>query len=210
MATRCCSPPDRRSGNVCARSSRPTDSNNSPAWRRAARGCCAVQLEERQHDVLHDRQRGDEVKNWKMNPILRRRKSVRWFSPSAVRFWPSSQMEPLSARSIPLMRLSSVLLPLPLLPRMATNSPCAEGDAQVAQHATCVWPFLIIFRQMLQSDKVAFSTKNTKGTKVWFLASFVERFHRCHLFVTLSLAASNVVSSLSASCQPRAPAFSWA
>ena len=55
---------------------------------------------------------GIRLKNWKIKPMFWRRNRVRWRSSRAVRFWPFSQTAPSSARSMPLIRLSRVLLPL--------------------------------------------------------------------------------------------------
>ena len=67
------------------------------------------------------------LKNWKMKPILRRRNKVRSRSPSAVSSCPPTQIRPASGASMPLTRLSSVLLPLPLRPSSAMNSPWAKS-----------------------------------------------------------------------------------
>ena len=58
-----------------------------------------------------------------IQPILVRRNNVRSRSGRLVRFCSPSQTCPLSASSIPLMILRIVLLPLPLLPKTAVNSP---------------------------------------------------------------------------------------
>lgn len=60
---------------------------------------------------------------WKMNPRCSRRKRVSWSSDMSVRHWSRNMMVPELTVSRPLMTFSRVLFPLPLGPRMTTNSP---------------------------------------------------------------------------------------
>ena len=66
---------------------------------------------------------GRSWKNWKMTPMLRPRHSA--MGPSR-RLWmavPSTKISPVVGRSMPVIMLMSVDLPLPDLPTTATNSP---------------------------------------------------------------------------------------
>ena len=66
---------------------------------------------------------GSRAKDWKTKPMLWRRSSVSRDSPALEISSPSRYTLPLSGRSRPAMRLSSVVLPEPERPRSATNSP---------------------------------------------------------------------------------------
>ena len=56
---------------------------------------------------------GSRLKNWKMKPILSRRRRVRSSSESAATDWPSMRISPEVGRSRPPIRLRSVDLPEP-------------------------------------------------------------------------------------------------
>ena len=62
-------------------------------------------------------------KDWKMKPMLRRRKMVRFSSRMENRFWPSIRTVPEVGVSRAPMQLSRVLLPEPDSPTTAANSP---------------------------------------------------------------------------------------
>ena len=64
------------------------------------------------------------MKNWKMNPMRPRLKSVRSRSLSAVMSVPSTTTAPEVGRSMPLIRLRSVDFPDPLRPTSTAISPC--------------------------------------------------------------------------------------
>ena len=66
---------------------------------------------------------GRSWKNWKMTPMWRPRHSAIWPS---VRPWtglPATKTWPVLGRSMPVIMLTRVDLPLPDLPMTATNSP---------------------------------------------------------------------------------------
>ena len=67
------------------------------------------------------------LKNWNTKPRWSRRKRVRPEGERRLRHVPATQTSPAVGTSIPATRLSSVLLPLPLRPRMATSSPSASS-----------------------------------------------------------------------------------
>jgi hypothetical protein len=66
---------------------------------------------------------GIRLKNWKTNPVLSRRVSVRRSSSRVEMRTPSMTTSPEVGRSRPPSRWSIVDLPDPELPMMATNSP---------------------------------------------------------------------------------------
>ena len=85
MATRCCSPPDRRSGKLRARSARPTASSRPRARSRAGGPVRPLSSSGRSRFSSTDRV-GIRLKNWKIKPIWTRRNKVRSRSLRRVRF----------------------------------------------------------------------------------------------------------------------------
>ncbi len=67
------------------------------------------------------------LKNWKTKPRWSRRKRVRPEGERRLRQVPATQTSPAEGVSMPATRLSSVLFPLPLRPRMATSSPSSNA-----------------------------------------------------------------------------------
>jgi hypothetical protein len=79
------------------------------------------------------------LKNWKMVPTCRRRNRAAAVSDSvSTRCWPT-RTTPLVGRSIPAMRLSSVDLPLPDGPMIATASPAATVRLTSATASAAAW-----------------------------------------------------------------------
>ena len=66
---------------------------------------------------------GSSWKNWKTNPMLRPRHDASSLCERLWMFAPPMLSEPDDGRSMPPIMFSSVDLPLPDLPTMATNSP---------------------------------------------------------------------------------------
>ncbi len=114
-ATRCCSPPESRSGKAPARSARPTSASSS-ATRRARLGPARPISSRGRRRFSSTVRVATRLKNWKTKPMWRRRKSVRSRSPSAVITVPPMATSPALGASIPLIRLSRVDLPEPLRP----------------------------------------------------------------------------------------------
>src|SRR4051794_2114835 len=125
IATRCCCPPERRSGYSSALSARPIRSSSSRATAsercfdipRALRGarltfCSTVMC-------------GKRLYAWKTIPMLRRS----WFTSTLpfVIIWPSTTIVPSSTRSSRLMQRSSVDFPEPDAPISVTTL-CSSTD----------------------------------------------------------------------------------
>ncbi len=72
--------------------------------------------------------------NWKMKPTSRFRYALSSDSASSVMSVPCTTTCPAVGRSRPPMRPSSVLLPHPLSPVMATVAPARHGEVHVAEH----------------------------------------------------------------------------
>ena len=66
---------------------------------------------------------GSSWKNWKTTPMVLPRQIASWFSLSLCTGVPSMTTSPEVGRSMPVIMLMSVDLPLPDLPIMPTNSP---------------------------------------------------------------------------------------
>ena len=133
MATRCCSPPESRSGKLRARSSRPTRARSSRA--RAAGPADRGQLRGQQH-VLEHGQGGDEVEELEHEAhVVAAEERARGRGRVAGGSVPSTITSPALGWSMPATRFKTVLLPLPLRPRMATSSPSAT--ARSASRSTC-------------------------------------------------------------------------
>jgi hypothetical protein len=170
---------------------------------------CAVQLE-RQHDVLHHRQRGDEVKELEDESDLATAKE------RALVFAERGQVLAVQPDGAAVRLVNAAdeveqrALAAAAFAQDGNELALRKRDTQIAQHAACMRPFLVTFRQAFQPDKVVFSTKNTKDRQAEFLVSCMDRIHYRHLLVTLSLAASSAAISLLESCHPKAPAFSCA
>ena len=68
---------------------------------------------------------GSNWKNWNTNPMHRPRHSASADSDSEVMVLPPTIISPLVGRSMPAIRFSRVVLPLPDRPTIATKSPYA-------------------------------------------------------------------------------------
>ncbi len=122
IATRCCWPPERRSGYSFILSARPTRSNSAlPFATAASRGrsstvrCASVTFSSA---VLW----GNRLNCWNTIPIRRRTKLSSALL-ARVMSRPSSTIRPCSGGSSRLMHRNRVLLPLPLGPITQTTSP---------------------------------------------------------------------------------------
>ena len=73
--------------------------------------------------------------NWKTKPTWRLRNATSSASDSSRSARPAIRMLPPSIESSPPSTCSSVLLPTPEAPTMATISPFSTDDIEVAQHA---------------------------------------------------------------------------
>ena len=123
IATRCCSPPETAAGSFFAFSASPTRSSSSSA--RARRSCG---VHRRQNSMGSTTLSSNEIvgsswKNWKTTPTDRPRHCAVAPSLRSCTAVPSIQTSPLDGRSMPVIMLTSVLLPLPDFPITATNSP---------------------------------------------------------------------------------------
>jgi hypothetical protein len=124
IATRCCWPPDSSDGRWRDRSASPTLSSAAAARRRRSAdpmrsGTSAASTFSAADSV------GTRLNVWKTNPMARARSRVSSASPIRPRSRPSSLSCPEVGRSRPPSRFSSVDLPCPVRPRMATHSPSA-------------------------------------------------------------------------------------
>ena len=121
MATRCCSPPDNRSGKVCA--GQQADRLEQLFGALPAAVFSNPFNSSGQGNVFPDGESGNEVEELedKAN-FLPAEEGPVWSSTRSGESRPARSIHR-RPRSIPLIRLSRVVFPLPLLPRMATNSP---------------------------------------------------------------------------------------
>src|SRR5262249_33030471 len=120
MATRCCSPPESCAGKCSARCARPTSANSALAVAKAAgfpakssgraTASSAVMVGTRWHD-------------WKTMPILLPRTMASSSSLRPRKSRPATRTEPDVARSRPATIINSEVLPDPLGPTTATDSP---------------------------------------------------------------------------------------
>ena len=126
MATRCCWPPESCDGSWSMRSPSPTRSRSAAARRRVSRSGPAVG-EYPTGIITCSRAlvRGRRLNVWKINPIIRFRSSARWFAVAPDISCPSSQYWPVLGWSRQPRIFIKVLLPEPLAPMSATNSPRA-------------------------------------------------------------------------------------
>ena len=124
-ATRCCSPPDNSDGRCSPRCARPTAARHS-----STRFAGSASPRSRSGSATFSRavSPGSRLKNWKTTPIRSRRSVVHSVSVNPRVERPSMRMSPSVGRSSPPIRLSSVLLPLPLGPMTARNSPLATSS----------------------------------------------------------------------------------
>src|SRR5438552_9068424 len=123
MATRCCSPPESSAGRRrAAAGGSATWASASSARRRASRQG-TPRSSSGQATFSSAVKVGNRLKLWKTKPISRRRRSLRALSRRQPRSRPPSSTRPALGESRPAIRLSSVLLPEPLGPRIATKSP---------------------------------------------------------------------------------------
>src|SRR5581483_236162 len=119
IATRCCWPPERRSGYSSALSSRPMRTSRSIA---VARVCCRSSprtLRGPRLTFCSTVMCGKRLYAWKTIPILRR--SAFMSTLPFVTSWPSTTISPSSTRSSRLMQRNSVDLPEPEAPMRQTT-----------------------------------------------------------------------------------------
>ena len=139
IAPRCCSPPDSSSGRCPARGVSPTVSN---AARAAAseRASATPSSTSGSETFSTSESSGRRLYRWKTNPIRRRRTRANASSSSDARSTPSKNTLPAVGREIPPSRWSSVLLPEPEAPVIATNSPCSMERSTPSRAATLAAP----------------------------------------------------------------------
>src|SRR5438132_4853929 len=123
MATRCCWPPESSGGRWRARSPRPTCSR--AALTRARRSPWRGRISSGYSTFSQAVRTGMRLKVWKTKPSLRARTSARAPADSALTGSPSIRISPAVGVSRQPMRLSSVVVPLPDGPAMATHSAVA-------------------------------------------------------------------------------------
>jgi len=122
MATRCCSPPTAVRKVALARPAPPLAATQPRPPGPPQAG--PVQFQ-RQADVLDHAQRGIRLKNWNTKPMCRRRTASVVAHSSRQLLLPDPHGADIRAVDA-LIRFNSVLLPLPLRPSRATNSPRAQ------------------------------------------------------------------------------------
>ena len=126
MATRCSCPPESWRGWWCMRSA-------SPTMRRAVstrrfRSLRERGVRSRGSSTLRKALRtGMRLWTWKTKPTWRARQPASWLRDSPARSVPPTDTVPAVGTSRPPSRLSSVVLPEPLGPMKATNSPAATS-----------------------------------------------------------------------------------
>src|SRR5215207_9726594 len=125
IAARCCCPPDRVAGSLPACSAMPTRSSSCCA--RSRQSPTGIFLTKSIGSITFSTtvSVGKSWKNWNTRPTLRPRQEDSPDSDNEPRSAPTTRTVPLVGRSIPASRFSSVVLPLPDRPTMATNSPFA-------------------------------------------------------------------------------------
>src|SRR6059036_3692373 len=139
MATRCCSPPLNSSGRWLARCGMPTSSRSS--FRRSARIEGLFPANRNGSSTFSSAVSvGTRLKNWKMKPTFARRYLTRSPSAKSTRLEPSTSIRPAVGRSIPPMRLSSVVFPHPDGPWTATSSPSATCMSRPRSAITSDFP----------------------------------------------------------------------
>src|SRR5208282_6087821 len=134
IATRCCWPPESRSGTAPILSSSPTCRSTSPASSRAAASGRPFATMGARVMLRSTVRCGNRLKLWKTMPISRR--SERRAARERCTGRPSKRISPRSGNSRPLMQRSSVVLPEPLRPMMATTSPLSIVS-DTSSSATC-------------------------------------------------------------------------
>ena len=148
-ATRCCSPPD----SVASRARRSPSARPAPAPRRRARGA------RRRRHAVHAQAELDVA----AHVAVREQGVVLEHQPEAAaggaatprgRAAPTS-IVPLESGSSPATARSSVLLPLPLGPRTATVSPCADLDVDAIDRHPLVVPTTARSRSVQHVDQNA-------------------------------------------------------
>src|SRR3989441_310752 len=139
MATRCCSPPLSSSGGWLDRCAMPTSSRSS--FRRFARIEGPFPANRNGSSTFSSAVSvGTRLKNWKMKPTFARRYLTRSPSPKSTRLEPSTSIRPAVGRSIPPMRLSSVVFPHPDGPWTATSSASATCMSRPRSAITSDFP----------------------------------------------------------------------
>ena len=138
IAARCCWPPESSVGRWYARSARATWSSARIARSRRSAlgtlsGTSAVSTFSTALSV------GIRLKDWKTKPMCSARIRVSRASPIAPRFWPSNSTVPAVGRSKPPSSCSSVVLPCPVGPWIASHSPSAIS-ASIGRMASTTAP----------------------------------------------------------------------
>ena len=139
IATRCCWPPESSGGRWRARSRRPTCSSAAATRARRSRPSRGW-ISSGYSTFSHAVSTGMRLNVWKTNPSLRALRSARAPADSALTASPSMRISPEVGVSRQPMRLSSVLLPLPDGPAMATNSPVATLNETSSSAVTPTLP----------------------------------------------------------------------
>src|SRR5580692_266779 len=140
IATRCCWPPDSSEGRCLARSPRPTPSRLCMARARRSpalmpSGTSAVSTFSCALSV------GIRLNVWKMNPIDDALILVTWLSRIWARSRPSNSTMPDVGRSRPPSICSSVVLPCPVGPWIASHSPSSITRSTPCSACTVARPF---------------------------------------------------------------------
>ena len=95
---------------------------------------------------------GQQLKAWKTNPSSRARKAARPSSSRLNRSWPRRRTVPPEGVSRPASKASSVLLPEPEAPTMATDS-CARLEAQRMQNRQLAGGVLHALGELIDFDE---------------------------------------------------------
>ena len=165
MAARCCWPPLTMLGSLCAWSASPTMSSSSSA--RRGRWRCRVlagQVHGRD-DILEQRQRRQQLEELEDDADRLPRQRARPFSLSLCTGWPSTITLPAVGRSMPVIMLSIVDLPLPDGPMIATNSPAFTWSETVLRISISLPPTvkrLTTSRRSMMGSK--FQTATWRGS----------------------------------------------
>ena len=132
IATRCNSPPESSRGMLASRSVSPTAAEHSPRASRLRRGSDADQRQ-RERDVLPHRQVRQHVKGLEDEAHLLAPQRGQRVVVECARDRRRQRIEPASGRSSPATRLSSVDLPIPDSPIIATYSPARTSRSTLRE-----------------------------------------------------------------------------
>ena len=96
---------------------------------------------------------GSSWKNWKTTPMLRPRQMASWPSRSLCTGVPATTTSPGVGRSMPVIMLISVVLPLPDLPITATNSPASILQVDILQRLELARRRLVALDHAVEVDE---------------------------------------------------------